>query len=240
MILRHNVNRRPQLTFTSDFHELVVGDLKPGPCVLRYDPLRIVPRDELHGGNHRIAAHVRFHPTGGEWHGDMIAPASAPYEQLADPMGDGYMLRTTFDIPPGCVELEVWFSCTHADGASHYDSEMGQNYWLRFGLKDLDIKQAKIAVATAAAATDALDVQIDSVPAVERLSIRWRLANRPSFPRTVSDLVGAATAAGSKTWSTAPGGIAIPKAATVLFDVVYYVNGRKYTDDNQGNWYLAN
>jgi len=239
MITRYNANRHPQVTFTSDYHELLVGDLKPGPCVIRYDPLRIVPPGELHDENHHIAAHVRFHPVGGEWHGAMIAPASAPYEQLADPTGDGVMLRTSFDLPPGCEELEVWFSCTHTDGSTHWDSRMGQNFWLRFGLADLAIKQAKVVVAPASAATDALDLRIDSVPAVERLAIRWRLANRPGFPRTETELVATAAANGAKSWSAASGGIAIPKSATVVFDVVYYVSGRKYTDDNQGHWYLA-
>ena len=34
---RRGQGYKPKLIFTSDFHELVNGDLIPGPCLLRYD-----------------------------------------------------------------------------------------------------------------------------------------------------------------------------------------------------------
>ena len=54
---------KPKLIFTSDFHELVNGDLIPGPCLLRYDPHRVVPSDEIAGlpdTQRPIKAHLRL------------------------------------------------------------------------------------------------------------------------------------------------------------------------------------
>jgi hypothetical protein len=43
--------------------------------------------------------------------------------------------------------------------------------------------------------------------------------------------------AGSSGGNTAA--LAVPKDAAVVFDLVYRVGGREFTDDNQGRWYLA-
>ena len=55
-LLRANQGSRPQITFTSDFHELVTGDLVPGPCALRYDPLRLVELGDDADEPHHIRA----------------------------------------------------------------------------------------------------------------------------------------------------------------------------------------
>jgi len=236
MKARQNKGCLPKIYFTSDFHELVVGDLRPGPCVLQYDPLRLVGAF-THGRVLEVWSFVRFHPCGGGWEGVASVPARMPLGWLADPTGQGYMLESTFPIPPGCDELEVWFSHKNHEGNIVWDSEFGQNYWLRFSLHDLDIKKAKIQAGNSAA--DRLEVEVESVPCVERIDLRWRQANVPSFPRQTASLAGVQTPGKSKVWSAAAEGIAIPKKATVLFDLVYYVGGRKFTDDNQGNWYIA-
>lgn len=75
---RHSSGSSPQLTFTSDFHELVQGDLVPGPCVIRYDPLRIVDRDHTQVADQHVSAFVRLHPSGVEWHGVLHLPAGLP------------------------------------------------------------------------------------------------------------------------------------------------------------------
>ena len=240
MQLRQNKGSRPQITFTSDFHELVQGDLVPGPCVLRYDPLRLVTIGDAATENHHIRAYVRFHPVGVEWQGTLDLPAGLPLADLADATGQGFMLTTTFDIPEGCDELEVWFSCTHDDGQTHWDSDMGKNHWLRFGLSDLALKSAKVKAAKKkTAAQDALEFEFTTKAKVESVNVRWRLTNRPQAPRVVTPLVCASAAATGKTWSAPEGGIPVPKGAVIAFDVVYRVDGRDFTDDNQGRWYIA-
>ena len=240
MQLRQNKGCRPQITFTSDFHELVQGDLVPGPCLLRYDPLRLVTLGDAATEHHHIRAYVRFHPVGVEWQGVMDLPAGLPLADLTDVTGDGFMLTTTFTIPPGCDELEVWFSCTHDDGQTHWDSDMGKNHWLRFGLADLSLKTAKIKAAKKkTAAQDALEFEFATKPKVESVNVRWRLTNAPKAPRVVTPLVCAAETPAGKTWTAPAGGIPVPKGAVVAFDVVYNVEGHAYTDDNQGRWYIA-
>jgi hypothetical protein len=104
----------------------------------------------------------------------------------------------------------------------------------------LDIKQAKVQrAAEPLGSLDALVLEVASQPSVERINLRWRQANLPGFHRQESDLVCGSNQGSQKVWSSPPEGIPVPKKATVVFDLVYYVGGRKFTDDNQGRWYIA-
>jgi len=239
MQLRQNKGARPQITYTSDFHELVQGDLIPGPCLLRYDPLRLIDLGDAAGETHHIRAYIRFHPTGVEWQGVMELPAGLPLVELADPTGDGLMLTTTFEIPEGCDELETWFSCTHEDGHTHWDSDSGKNHWLRFGLADLSLKIAVVKPGDATSSHDTFEVKIIAKPKVESVEIRWRITSNSAFPRQITPLAAAAVTPAGKTWVTPDGGFPVPKGATIAFDIVYRVGGHVYTDDNQGRWYIA-
>ena len=240
MKLRQNQGSRPQITFTSDFHELVQGDLVPGPFVLRYDPLRIIPREEVDGDKHEIHAHVRFHPSGQTWEGTLVVPANAPLIDLADPAGQGYMLETTFTLPEGVDELETWFSCTHDDGFTHWDSNDSKNHWLRFTLHDIKSVQATVRKPDKKnPAQSSLVFDIVTVPQAHSVVARWYLPSFQDQPRVETTLVPAETKKEGKHWTTPPEGIPVPTAATVVFDIVYFIGDRKFTDDNQGRWYLA-
>jgi hypothetical protein len=236
MVLRQNKGKRPQITFTSDFHELVQGDLVEGRCVLRYDPLRLLPATDR-GGAHQIEAHVRFHPGGTEWHQLLSVPAATPLATLADPTGQGFMLETDFAIPPGANELEVWFSCRHPDGQVDWDSDFGHNHWLRFPLHDLDLTKGEVVKGRTGAAGDALAVAVTSVLDIDGVDVRWRVTSAPGSTRDRAPLRLASADARSKNWETA--GVVVPRGATVVFDLVYRVGLREYADDNQGRWYLA-
>jgi hypothetical protein len=239
MQIRHNAGARPQLTFTSDFHELVQGDLVPGPCILRYDPLRLVTLGEAAAGRHEIRACVRFHPDGAEWQGKLELPAGLPLGDLADVCGQGFMLTATFDIPAGCDALEAWFSCIH-DGQTRWDSDHGRNHWLRFGLADVSIQGARVIPAKDLAnPQDTLDFELGTSPKVDSVTVRWRSTNLPGASRVETPLVCAAATPDGKIWTAPAGGIPAPRGAVVAFDVVYRVGGRSYTDDNQGRWYIA-
>lgn len=239
MQLRQNRGSRPQITFTSDFHELVQGDLIAGPCVLRYDPLRMLEAHDAEHETHQFQAHIRFHPVGSEWQGKLVLPAGMPVEDLADSTGQGLMLTTIFEIPEGCDELEVWFSCTHPDGYTHWDSDHGKNHWLRFGLADLSLKTARVKSAKKNAAQDTLEFEFATKAKVQAVEVRWRITSIPDFPRQITPLVAAAEKPAGKTWTSPEGGIPVPKGATIAFDVVYRVEDREFTDDNQGRWYIA-
>lgn len=234
MQLRHNVGSRPQITFTSDFHELVQGDLVPGPCLLRYDPLRLVALNEPED-HHNIRAFVRFHPTGVEWQGVMSLPAGTPLADQADICGQGFMLTAPLTIPSDCDAIEAWFSCSHPDGETHWDSDHGKNHWLRFGLADLTIKSATVAAAKKNAVQDTFKVEVTTKPCIESVDIRWRQTKSPQAPRIKTPLK--ANTDGS--WSTPKEGIPVAKNSVIAFDIIYTVAGRTFTDDNQGRWYIA-
>jgi len=235
-MLRHFVGRRPQLTFTSDFHELVQGDLIPGPCVLRYDPLRLISADNCNE-RHEIHVWLRFHPTGGSWEGSMIVPPNAQLADLSDPAGQGFMLEATFPLPQGCEEIEAWFCCEH-DGRTDWDSDHGKNFWLRFPLHDLQITAAKVRPSAAGAGQSTLDLQVESQAAVDSIEVRWRLPSQPDEGRRRNALTLTGQRAGRKQWGNAVP-LVVPENAAVVFDLVYCVGGRQFTDDNQGRWYLA-
>lgn len=238
--LRHNQGLRPQIIFTSDFHELVRGDLIPGTCVLKYDPLRLIEVGDAAQETHHIRAYVRFHPNGSEWQGVMTLPSGEPLAALADPSGQGYMLSVSFDIPKGCDELEIWFSCTHEDGQTHWDSANGKNYWLRFGLADILIEDAKIKSSRKKAdPTDTFELSITTDPGVDSVELRWWMTNHPDTPRKSVSLVASGSNADRKKWTCPEAGISVAKGAVVAYDLVYYLHGRKHTDDNQGSWYIA-
>jgi hypothetical protein len=252
MIFRARQGTRPQVTFTADFHELVQGDLVPGPCVLRYDPLRLV-RSRAEAAEHRIEAHVRLHPMGTEWHKTLRVPAGAPLAALDDPAGQGYMLETEFTIPDGCDEIEAWFSCRRPDGHVDWDSEFGHNYWMRFPLHDLRIDGATVRSSDRMAAFDTLDVAVTSVAKVDSIRVRYRPTSTPpvgpgSGPggaptaiatRHSAPLQCIAFEGTQKRWAPASGGIHLPHGATIAFDLVYIVGAHEHTDDNQGSWYVA-
>ena len=240
MTLRQNQGLRPQITFTADFHELVQGDLVPGPCVLRYDPLRIITPDEADDHDHEIRAHLRFHPSGQTWEDTLLLQDGAPLADLANARGQNFVLRSTFEIPAGTDEIEAWFSCTHEDGYTHWDSNGGRNHWLRFSLHDVKEQHAAVRPPDARNLAQAsLELDVTTVPQVHTLTLRWRLPAFPERPRFETPLVVSSETAEGKKWSSPEEGIFVPVGAVVAYDLVYSIGDRKFTDDNQGRWYLS-
>lgn len=241
MLIRRSEGRRPQLIFTSDFHELVRGDLLPGPCVLRYDPHRVVPPQEIAAmpaTQRPVTVSFIFHPAGGTWTGEMRFPPASRLVVEYDPTGQGTMLETEFPLPDGCEEVECWFSYVDDNGATHWDSAGGANHWLRFPAHDFDIRRAEI-IAQPNEALDQLIIEVASVPAVETVALRWRYTQLTSLPRQQRALESTDTTDGRKLW-TAPGGsIPVASGTPLVFDLVYTVGGHEFTDDNQGTWYVV-
>ena len=241
MLKHRSAGRRPQITFTADFHELVQGDLLPGPCAMRYDPWRIVPRSEvlsLPASQQPVRARINFHPVGSFWEGELRLRPGTAIEPIPDPTGQGTMLRAEFLLPPGCEELEGWFSYMDATGQTHWDSAMGANFWLRFPAHDLNLLRGEV-VSLPEAGLDRLEVELESIPVVETIDLRWRLTQPSGQPRRQCALISSAAHDARKAWTTPVGGVPVPSGATVVFDLVYTVGGRKFTNDNEGTWFLA-
>jgi hypothetical protein len=237
---RRGLGYKPKLTFTSDFHELLNGDLIPGPCLLRYDPLRIVPRDEisaLPSTQRPITAHVRLHPSGELWEKNMRFRPAPRLVLDEDPTGEGTMLLAEFPLPKDCQELECWFSYLDNQGGEKWDSAMGANFWIRFPTHDLPIVEAKI-VARDTQALDLFKLEVESLPAVETIGVRWRYTTaindaRYERPMAVTIL------GGRKSWSLHGDGAPVSSNTPLAFDLVYRADGHTFTDDNQGTWYIV-
>jgi len=240
MLKRSGGGQWPKIVFTSDFHELVRGDLMAGACVLRYDPYRVVPEHEvpeLPRTQRPITAYVRCHPGGELWHGDMRFPPAAWLVVDRDPSGRGTMLELDCPLPQGCDEIECWFSYTDGHGKVHWDSAMGSNYWLRFSSHDLHIRKAELS-PDPGGALDVFHLEVDSVPAVDAITARWRYANAINDLRQECPLE-ATIVAERKHWALPGNGVPVAWDTPLAFDLVYKVGGHKHTDDNEGTWYVV-
>ena len=237
MLTRRSAGRRPKITFTADFHELVHGDLIPGPCRFRYDPFRIIPQYD-YANPQPIKYHVRFHPSGGEWEQEGTCPPGVLKPYLLDVAGQGFMLESSFPMPNGCEELEFWFSYVDSKGQTLWDSAGGSNYRLRFPTHDLALERAQIGTPPNSA-VDKLEVELTSLGVVQSVTLRSRLTQPAGQPRKETELVKSSAPGGRTAWITPDGGIDVPFGSTAVFDLVYTVSGRKFTDDNEGTWYLA-
>jgi hypothetical protein len=208
---------------------------------MRYDPWRIVPRSEvlyLPASQRPVQAHINFYPMGGFWEGELRLRPGTAIEPVPDPTGQGTMLRGEFLLPAGCEELECWFSYVDDAGQTHWDSAMGANFWLRFPAHDLNLLRGAV-VKLPGEGVDRLEVELESIPAVETIDLRWRFTQPADQPRRQCALISSAARDTHKGWTTPVGGVPVPSGATVVFDLVYTVGGHKYTDDNEGTWFLA-
>jgi hypothetical protein len=232
--------QRPQIVFTSDFHELARGDLQPGSCVLRYDPHRVVPPEEissLPATQRPITAHVRFHPTGAIWEEAMLFRPASRLIADNDPTGQGTMLEIECPLREGTDELECWFSYVDNRGQTRWDSNNCTNFWVRFPAHDLTVRAAEM-IARPTQAFDWFKLEVESVPAVETVVVRWRYTNAINDARHKCSLVASPLGEG-KLWMLPDDGANVASNTPVAFDLVYTVTGHEYTDDNEGTWYIV-
>lgn len=240
MLKRRAKGQWPQVVFTSDFHELVRGDIGPGAtCVLRYDPHRVVPEAEvaaLPATQRPVTAHVRFHPSGALWEAEMRFPKASHMLADNDPTGSGTMLETHFPVHEGSDELEAWFSYVNDAGQTEWDSDEGRNHWLRFPSHDLEIATAKISEQPRSP-FDQFELTVESVAAVDQVWVRWRYTRDIRGAVERRPLV-AAVEGDRKRWTLPPESGRVASDSPISFDLMYDVAGRQFTDDNQGTWYV--
>ena len=230
------------ITFTSDFHELVTGDLRPGASLLlRYVPLRIVPAGEAYrfGDPARpVCAHVQFAPGALPLDVPLVSPAGIiPCPDL-DPTGQGSMLAAALGVPSDAELVNLWFTYDSAAGTVLYDSAYGANY--RFGFPCRDIGAVETVVSPRPdGTTDRLDIVIRTADAVDDLLVQYVLAADPAclkhdlyMRRTGPD----AAQPGAVAWAAS---VDIPHQATVRFRVCYWIGGRRLIEDDGGAWYMA-
>lgn len=242
MTQRINQSNAPQLIFTADFHQLLRGRLAPGStCTIRYDPDRIVPPgdDYVFGEPARpVVAHLQF-----QRHGPLTDLTLASAAGLLDyapttVTGQGPMLHGVFDVPADAEWVMVWFSFTGADGAVRYDSNNGANSLFRFQHDDIELLEA--AVSTGAdAPLSYFTCRVEADASVEAITVRYRVTNS-STPHDYPDaplLRTSPSSAGRAVWELT--GTPVPQGSVVAFDLLYYVGGRRFKDNNQGRYFIA-
>lgn len=237
MTTRRHRGSAPLFIFTADFHELVAGDMIPGPIRLHYDPFRIVPVEEFSKPS-PIRCYAEMLPLGQHWEEEYSVPQGVLTPSNYDPASQGFVISTHFQLPEGCDEVVMWFGYRRADGTDLWDSEYGKNYHLRFPLFDLHHPEGSV-VASQDPAFDRLQVAVLAIPKVSSVTLRWRFTHPTGFPRREVALVAVGQEGERIRWSTPDGGVPVPTHATAVYDLVYTVGGRAFTDDNAGTWYLA-
>jgi hypothetical protein len=232
---RSHFSHSASLLFTRDFHELRRGRLKRGgDCTIFYDPTRIVPEGEEYrfGDPEKpIVAHLRFHDSGPvtdltiESRVGMLDYVPITFK------ADGPMLRATFQIPDNAQFIIAWFTYQCADGTILYDSDYGRNHVLRFfdqvQLLDTDIvthRNTPTATFTCR---------------VEAMIVRYHMTNQPELKEVEKAMnpVGTDTLDGHRVWELA--GEPVPTSAVLAFDLIYYVDGERHKEDNQGQYFIA-
>ncbi|MFT4115029.1 DUF6209 family protein [Silvibacterium sp.] len=239
MLIRHYKGNTPTFTFTADFHELVRGDLISGHGILRYDPFRIVPPEEvatLPAVQRPVVAECRFHPSGELWSEHLLFPKARRLQADWDPTGQGTMLEAEIPIPPGATAFEFWFSYQDAHGEIRYDSEMGKNFFLRFASLDLKIESASQATRGEGGV---FTLSVLSLPEVEDITVRWRLTALPQVARQKTALISNSISGDRKRWTLPAGSLLMDAKSPIAFDLVYSVGGHSFTDDNEGTWYVV-
>lgn len=242
MLTRLEADYHPQITFTSDFHELVTGNLKAGvPLRLSYDPQRIVPIGEpyLFGDPQRpVTAHVRFSSSLPVQVVELTSPGGVSAAPDRDATGQGSMLKAELDIPADAEMVSVGFTFTCLDGTVVDDNDFGVNFNFRFPEHDLEVLDTNV-VADAARNVSLFHVRVGTVATVEQATVRFGKVGEPHANNEELALHEVERSEGrqGKEWMVE--GVVVPTGAVISFKVFYWIGGVRFKDDNTGHYYLS-
>ena len=231
----------PRITFTNDFHELVRGDLAPGRTVtLRYDPLRIVPKNENYtfgDPDLPIMAHVIFRPGEPATTLILLSPSGMLESPDIDTTGAGDMLRTEFVIPENAAEVMMWFTYASPVSGMHRDDDEARNFHFGFVNRQIKVLSATVVESPNGDAS-IFALSVVTVAAVDRVIVRFVGVNDPAASKTELDLRRTErNENGWPVWELA--GTAVPRGAILRFKLYYWIGSIRYKDDNNGLYYLA-
>ena len=242
MSQRINQSNPPHLVFTEDFHQLLRGRLEPGANVtIAYDPDRIVkPEDNYTFGDpaRPIVAHLQFKPGGPVTDLPPASPAGVLEHAPTTVTGLGPMLKGVFETPEDAEWVMVWFSFDGAGGAVRWDSNNGANTLFRFQQEDIKLLEAAVVTAEGAPLSY-FTCRVETDGHVEAVTARYRVTNGPTppdCPEAPLQRAGEETE-GQVIWELK--GAPVPQGSVVAFDLLYYVGGRRFKDNNQGQYYVA-
>jgi len=229
----------PRITFTHDFHELLRGDLAPGRAVtLRYDPLRIARNDPgyVFGDPARpIVVHALFRPGDTPVSRTLVSRSGRLEHPDVDPTGNGDMLEAEIAVPEDAREVELWFSYASPDRGMFYDNDNGANFHFGFPRRQVRVLAADVG---SDAQSGAFSLRVAAIPEVERMRVRLRSVNHEDYDKIEADLQR--TQESDNGWSVwTLSAFAVPRDAVIQYKLYYWLNARRYKEDNDGLYYLA-
>jgi hypothetical protein len=210
---------------------------------VRYDPHRIVPPDEdVLFGDPRwpVIGHFQFQEGGPVVDLELTSAVGALANPDVDVTGQGAMYTGELRIPADAQQVIAWFSYFATNGVTHWDSDYGANYYLRFTTLDVKLLE-RVVTSDPQTPYSGFGATIAASPAVTQVAVRFRVLNDPNQggQRSVVQLQPTGKKGRDKRAIWQVGGVAVPYRAVIAFDIVYTVDGRSYTDDNNGRYYLA-
>ena len=231
------------MTFTRDFREFIRGAFWPDvEATIRYDPYRVVPPgDGYHFGDpaRPVVAHLQFNEGGPVTDITLVSLIGESSHISAWTERRVPMLHGELTIPEDADWVTIWFSYMSSTGRKIYDSNWGKNYRLRFYREEIKILDSFVR-NQAAMPLNEFVCRIAAGHDVDRVIARYRIVNvKPETPVTSVDLhrTDLVDKDGLAIWETR--GVFVPNDAVIAYDIIYFVAGRPFKDDNEGAFFLA-
>lgn len=228
------------LLFTADFHELIKGKLSPGmPCRVNYDPLRFSLQYPIYAqqfDSMKVVCHCIYLPENSIIDCPMISEYGIVKQPVIEMDGTGSMLSCNLNIPANTTELTVWFTALTSDGSVLYDSEFGQNFHFRF--KETDIISTDVGIANGNDGMDWVHGKFVTNGDVQSVELRYRLVNSMNNAENIIALIlDESDGNSNKTWELNK--FPVPFGSVLAYDYSYYIDGKRYKDDNNGNYFIV-
>ncbi|WP_035692382.1 DUF6209 family protein [Azospirillum halopraeferens] len=241
MNARHYLDKPARITFTSDGHELLTGDLVPGRSLhIHYDPRRIASAGEAELPGRwlsQLEVHARFHPDGAVRTVPMTSPAGHFDVYIDETTTRAAVLCAEIDIPADAVQVSLWFSAVTADGNACVDDDDGRTYLFRFPSRDLAQVTGSVVPAKGPNGAGVFLVDVTTAPGVDRVQVNYRVVNARERLKEVIELTRAAGGEGSDTWH---GRAPVPSTRSVVrYKVYYWIAGVRFKEDNASAYFLA-
>jgi hypothetical protein len=231
----------PYITFTKSWQQLPFGNLVPGRTVhIRYDANRLPEERSNYNGvpTWTITAFYQFSPAGPVHGNQLEVPSGRVVSRIADDPVEATFMTTSIEIPDDAEELIMWFMNSGRSGRQFWDSDYGANYLFRFTSLDIQGETATV-VSDPQTPYGGFQVSMTALPEVEDVAVSFTVTNSPpdspfagSVPLEAGQLEN-----GRRAWAVA--GVAVPRGANVRFQFTYTVDGRTFTDDNDGTGFYA-
>jgi hypothetical protein len=242
MSQRINQSNSPHLVFTRDFHQLLRGRLEPGStCTISYDPARIIPPGEnyVFGDPDRpVVAHLQFVPDGPVTDLPLTSWAGVLEHAPTTVTGEGPMLKGVFTVPDDAQWVMIWFTYVGTNSEVSYDSNNGANTIFRFQHDDIELLEASVTGGDDAPLSY-FNCRVEAHETVEAITARYRITNIPVQSEGQEAPLQRTTegSQGHVIWELK--GVAVPLRSVVVFDLLYYIEGRRFKDNNQGHYFIA-